>query len=584
MKKVDLKKRNGEKGAALVTVLMISLILLVASAGLILESSMNAANVTDALSEEQAYVAAENGIQTAVNVLRGNRDSYANANLLNNSQSSSDPSNLINYSKALKLSSSNLSTDGSTVPRLSRWIQYDSAYSDRVIVGNAATYAPRTGSAFSLQLNDPDNTGTVVAFFTQGRIDNGNTSSKTIGSGGNTVTFSYTPKSSSVLSITGDTINTDIGTFNISVAGTGATLTSDIRFEIVYNMQDPYEAVRVVRGYLKLPRDGSGNAVATTITSSSLNGVTLYYDSPVFVLMGSSISMTGGTSTSSPSGYSVNPVIGSNPVNVTISPVEPIRILIKATGYGPRGSKKELEAIIQKNFFNGMTAPATLCLIGSSTGFVFDPGQSQNVTYSGDDVASNVIIPPVGTDNDPNLNAVNTAFATTGRKADVYGTPANVSAELPQWLWSPAYLDATIQSLKQTAKASGNYYDSGDGPSNAGSYATGKGITFIDGDYAVRADGGGILVVTGKLTLHGAFSFKGMIIVTGAGGVDRKGGGNGIIQGNMVVAPYASPTGTFLPPKYDMSGGGISQLTYDSNSVANGMTAVSNFVIGIAEK
>lgn len=583
MKKVNSKERKNEKGAALVTVLMISLILLVASAGLLLEASLNGANVTDAVSEEQAYVAAESGIQTAVNALRGNRDSYMNANLIDSAKSSTDTANLINYIKALKNSTSNLSTDTSSVPRLSRWIQYDSVYNDRSIIGDASIYAPRTGSAFSLELSDPDQTGTSVTFYTEGHIDN-STSAKTFGSGGNTVTFSYNPRSSNTLNISSDSVASNIGSFNIAVTGTGATISSDTRFEIFYNMSDPYESVRVIRGYLKLPRDGSGNPVATTVTSSSLNGITLFYDSPVFNLIGSLISLTGGTSTSSPGGYSVNPVIGTNTINCTISPAEPIRILIKSTGYGPRGSKKQLEAIIQKNFFNGMTAPATLCLIGSSSGFVFDPGSSQNVTYSGDDVASNIIIPPVGTDNDPNLATVNTQFATTGRKADVFGTPANVSEELPQWLWSPANLDAVVQSLKSTAKSSGNYYNSGDGPSSPGSYATGKGITFIDGDYKVRADGGGLLIVTGKLTLEGAFSFKGMIIVTGQNGVDRHGGGNGVIQGNMVIAPYSSPTGSFLAPKYDMSGGGISQLTYDSNSVANGMTAVSNFVLGVAEK
>ena len=187
------KDRKNERGAALITVLMISLILLVASAGLILEASTHGANVTDAVSEEQAYVAAESGIQTAVNVLRGNRDSYMNANLLDTSKSSTDTSNLINYIRALKNTTSNLSTDSSTSPRLSRWIQYDSAYNDRVIVGNATNYAPRTGSAFSLKLSDPDDTGSTVTFSTTGKIDNA-TSPKVFGSGGNTVTFSFTPK------------------------------------------------------------------------------------------------------------------------------------------------------------------------------------------------------------------------------------------------------------------------------------------------------------------------------------------------------------------------------------------------------
>lgn len=63
------KNREKEKGAALVMVLMLALLLLIASAGLLLEVSMNTANVTDAIAEQQAYNAAESGIQSALNVL-----------------------------------------------------------------------------------------------------------------------------------------------------------------------------------------------------------------------------------------------------------------------------------------------------------------------------------------------------------------------------------------------------------------------------------------------------------------------------------------------------------------------------------
>ena len=47
-KTIKADARKGEKGAALVMVLMIAFLLLVASAALLLEASMNTANVTDA--------------------------------------------------------------------------------------------------------------------------------------------------------------------------------------------------------------------------------------------------------------------------------------------------------------------------------------------------------------------------------------------------------------------------------------------------------------------------------------------------------------------------------------------------------
>ena len=166
------------------------------------------------------------------------------------------------------------------------------------------------------------------------------------------------------------------------------------------------------------------------------------------------------------------------------------------------------------------------------------------------------------------------------------GTPANVSAEMPFWLQSATNLNNTLRSLKTTAVASGRYYSGGTAPSDIGNNATARGITYVDGDLTLNGSGGGILVVNGKLTLQGAYNFNGLIIVTGASGVKRSGGGGGILQGNMVVAPYnpANPAAGFLSPKYDFSGGGSSNIRYNSSSVANGMVAVSNFVLAVAEK
>src|SRR5262245_47001349 len=116
------KKRKNEKGAALVMVLMIMLLMLAAASGLLLEVSMNTANVTDATAEQQAYNAAESGIQSAINVLRGNTVPSV---LLDTSKPATDPKNQINFRRAVNVSSSNLSTDPTNVSRLSRWMNYN---------------------------------------------------------------------------------------------------------------------------------------------------------------------------------------------------------------------------------------------------------------------------------------------------------------------------------------------------------------------------------------------------------------------------------------------------------------------------
>ncbi len=603
---VKMSESMDERGGALVMALLVSFLLLVASAGLLLEASMNTANVTDAVAELQAYNAAESGIQSAVNVLRGN---VAPSPLLDSSKPATDPANKINFIKALNLSTSNLSSDTSGAARLSRWMSYDytpsgAAFGQRVTVGAPGSgYDPLNGYAYSLSIADPDNTGSIVSFYTTGRMfdaDAGYTDRRTYGSGANTVKIQYYPNVVNSLNVGSGAAATNIGKFVVTVSGTGASIPAFNRFEIIENMTVPYHAYRIMRGYIE----------TGTINSTSSN-VKIIIDSVTFTLMGSvmTINFNGGGFVYHPElnpkrvGFEAPLNIGDNVLGATISAAEPTRLLVKSTGYGPRGAMKQLEAIIQKNFFNGLTAPATLALIGPTstavpaTSFFFDPGSSNVTTYSGDDVVSTDFIPPIGTTTDLNLATVEDSV--NGQpphpfNGDVIGTPANISPELPEWLQSPLKLDSAIQQLYGVAAGAGRYYGPGQNPPNFGNNATGQGITFVDHDATFTGAGGGILVVTGQLTLHGNFNFNGLIIVTGKDGVIRKGGGNGTLQGNVVVAPYLkcqisdgqSPTAaeTFLSPFYDLSGGGNSTITYNSSSTANGLLAISNFVLGVAEK
>jgi hypothetical protein len=374
----------------------------------------------------------------------------------------------------------------------------------------------------------------------------------------------------------------------------GMTLSSPLNFEIVLNMVSPYQATKVIRGAI-MPNG--------TIKANSA-GVSILYDSQLYNLMGSWITLKNvsyvNTTTPPETGYKVIPTappnntgtVGETSINVSMTPTEPTRVVVRAVGYGPRGARKELETVVQKNFFNGLGAPATLTLIGPKTktgspNFMFEPGNSQNVTYSGDDVVSNLLIPSIGTTTDDNLTTVE-GVVLCGKKckSNIAGFPANVTDEMPFWLKNARNLDDTLESLKLVAKASGRYYTAGQTPPNFGDNLNARGITFVDGDVSISGAGGGILVCTGKLTLNGGFDFNGLIIATGPEGVRRSGAGNGEIHGNMVVAPYdkANVAGGFLPPQFDTRGGGNSEMRYNSSSVANGMLAVSNFVQGVAEK
>ena len=64
--------RAGEKGAALVTMLLASILILGAGGALIMTTMMSANNSMNSTAEMQAYYVAESGMQSALNVLRGN--------------------------------------------------------------------------------------------------------------------------------------------------------------------------------------------------------------------------------------------------------------------------------------------------------------------------------------------------------------------------------------------------------------------------------------------------------------------------------------------------------------------------------
>jgi len=144
----DPKMRKNERGAALITTLLIATLLLVAGGALIQVTSMSAANAIDATAETQAYYGAEAALQAALNALRGNAAHTGSAL----------PSGMttINFRNAVIPASSNDCPNGTggnpaslcsaTIPcegcaRLSRWLPYSDTQTagTRVTVGTNPT-------------------------------------------------------------------------------------------------------------------------------------------------------------------------------------------------------------------------------------------------------------------------------------------------------------------------------------------------------------------------------------------------------------------------------------------------------------
>src|SRR6267378_744975 len=105
---VDCK---GERGAALLTVLLISILLLSAGMALVTTTSLSTTRSIDSTAEMQAYSGAEAGLEATLNVLRGN---VALHDMV-------PTTTMMNFRTAVIPVSSNRTTDTSGVARLSSW-------------------------------------------------------------------------------------------------------------------------------------------------------------------------------------------------------------------------------------------------------------------------------------------------------------------------------------------------------------------------------------------------------------------------------------------------------------------------------
>lgn len=586
--------RDNEKGAALIMTLLMSALLLTGCIALLTGASLNSANVTDAVAEQQAYNAAESGIQTAINVLRRNNTPSP---LIDATKPANHTNNKIDYARAVNLETSNLPTDPSTDARLSRWINYDytppgAANADRASLGNGV-YDPQTGSAFSVTVRDPDNPDAIIALTTSASIGIGGGSSKTFGVTSpsyiqNSAKIEYNSVSTGRVKISARQANISLGTFTITkqssfFGGDSTPITADVPFTITVKMTEPIVAVVTLRGTIK----------KGTITSTSVGTVKLAFDSPVYSLLGSIITLPAAEIT--PSAPNANS--GKTNLGVTITLSQPNRLVIRSIGYGPRGARKVFEAIVKRDNFDGLL-PATITLVGSATGSLFKSSTDktrEKVIYGNSDALSNAKILPVGTISSGSGGGLLGGLlgdllegSPLCMGCEVSGTAADISSEeTPDFLKSAADLDKLVSEYRETAKAAGRYYGSGEAPTDGYGNSNGTGITFIEGDAVLTGLGGGILVVTGKLTLGNAFDFNGTILATGKNGVDRKSGNsNGNLTGNLVVAPYkiGSTSAGFLPPKYDVTGGGVSRIVYTASNILFGSDNFNTVVVSVGEK
>ena len=137
----------------------------------------------------------------------------------------------------------------------------------------------------------------------------------------------------------------------------------------------------------------------------------------------------------------------------------------------------------------------------------------------------------------------------------------------------------TVQGLTQlvnTIAASAlpaNTYTNAAALTNPGT-PTNPVVNVVTGDFNGSLSGSGILLVEGNLSFSGNPTYNGVILVIGKGNVSWTGGGNGTIDGAMLVANLYNSSNQLITsgapgiPNISFSGGGNMTVQYDSCWVA----------------
>lgn len=542
-KTIQAEQRQGERGAALITALLLSVLVLTAGGTLLMTTALSTVTTLDATTEQQAYYTAEAGMQATLNVLRGN------------------VAPTITFRMAVTPATSNLSGDSATVARLSRWLNYSypSGNPDRVAV--SSNYSPFTGFAFNTVITDPDRTETVT-FSTSAAFSNGSSSITITPSGSSHVTLTYTPQPITTITAAG---NSTLGTITLSnQLGTVALVDEPITITI--SQTAPFtETVQIA---CKL------NGTITSTSSSY------------------SITFAGTTNNLHGTKYvrAANPLNVNNttPIATSVTAPDPLRLVINVTGYGPRGAKKHMQSLLFRTAVD--FTPNSGIVIRSAddnTTASINIGSSSQYEYNGNDNAGGTALPAITVTSDADYSQLLSQYSSNPDQ--VLGDPPiqkmPLSAIAP-YLQTADAARTTVNTLRATAKNElpSRYFTAVDPPTDFGAGTPNGKLTFCEGDCALGPAGGaGMLVVSGTLTVDGRASFNGTILVLGAGVMVRSGGGNGDIFGSIAVARFDS-SGGFMAPTFNTSGAGNSSAQYDSDWVRRALSSTGPLVMGVTER
>jgi len=563
--------RARERGAALITTLLVSVLLLGAGGALIMTTMMSATNSLNSTPEMQAYYIAESGMQSALNVLRGNVKPSVTA------------TDRMSFRTAIIPSISNGPGNAGSL-RLAQWLPYNQPSDPASLV--PITVGTITGG-YRVTVENMDPNSHIVQYQSSGVIDGsaaGTTFQKTFGTTGGTdeVIIRYAGQVSTTLTPDPNvfplTLDSLLGSF---VIDRPITSTADdvvipkTGFELTISQTLPWAATAYLEGTFEGEVDTTSTTVKVTFDKASVRAD------------GTNFSLDLGGTKILNLGFTGGPSSTTIPVKVT-SP-DPRRLLLKSYGFGPQGSEKRLEMMVNKVYFD-FESPAGVTLRGADdcSPLSLDTGSSGAKWYSGVD-ASGVepqrpafaVTPCDKEDAEAGIKKHDTVVdPEIGLLGDDESTPGTV--DTPSFLDTADRARAYLNGLQSKAQILNRYFkpSSGSATTITDSINSGQ-FTFVDGDCTLKS-GAGILVVTGTLEMKGDTDFRGIVLVLGQGVLIRRGGGDGSILGGITIAAFGRTAGDFTAPTFHTDGGGNSTVQYSSAPLNMAMGSGSN-VAGIRE-
>lgn len=531
--------RHGERGAALVTALLVGGLLLAIGGVLILTTTMSRTMAADVTAEAQAYYAAEAGMQAALNALRGNI-----ATLSDGTTAITTATNRVSFKGAAIPATSNDGSDASTaatLARMSKWLPY--TYKKNTVderVPLTTPYVPFGGMAYSVKITAPDKpiAGTPPKAPTKNGDDG----------------FQKNP------AITVKPTPPAWHTYHCAHCQWDY---KHCRFDDNTATADPTD---------RRLKDDANPAILGSNPQKYCSHDHCDPGGP------------GSPGSDGDDGYQrvILHVTGYGPRGAR----KEMELLVKRT---PFKYHPPATIYVQGAQTTTVDGSGKTVVVDTGGGMTFTVGSNNATRITGKDLGGpkGTEFPAIGFTSDADLTG-----AYLGANKDIVkeSEPEALSTGERELLPSADAARSLLTDIREVAKAQGRYFDTSSPPGSGGfgsatTTPTNRLLTFVEGNAVLSGAGAGLLVVTGDLTLTGAVDFKGLILVLGGGRVLRSGIGEAKINGAIVIAKFdQTGTGNFLASTFDISGGtGNSIIQMETNEVDEALHAAGIRVLGVRE-